>query len=333
MDRVDYHPLIVQDLLTWNNNEELNLNPWYQRRSVWTRPQKAYLINTLFEKKPVPTLYFRHSLDLEKDKSIREVVDGQQRIRSILEYRDNEFSARHPASGKRKKYEELSASQKRDFRETQLSGGLLLGANESDVIEVFGRLNSVSKTLNAQEKRNANYSGEFKQFCLKEAAIRLPIWRGLEVFSANDIARMNEIQFVADVALNLLQGLSDYNQTKLNQAYKKWDEDFPEREKVEVRLEKCFEKIASISPPAIKDTIFSRSPLFFSLLIVLDGKNAKVASSRLERALFAIDESFNADTPISDRCKAEADFYTACTASTQRIRSRRIRNDYIKSHL
>jgi hypothetical protein len=185
MDRVDYQPIIVQDLINWHSNDELDLSPWYQRRSVWTGPQKGYLINTLFEQKPVPTLYLRHGVDLEKDKSIREVVDGQQRIRAILEYINNEFAARHPDGNKRLKYSALSDKQKRSLRETKLSAGFLLGADDSDVIEIFGRLNSVAKTLNTQEKRNAMFSGEFKQFCLREAAGRVNLWRSLEIFTPN----------------------------------------------------------------------------------------------------------------------------------------------------
>src|SRR5437763_11586013 len=177
MDRVDYQPIIVQDLINWDKGEELNLSPWYQRRSVWTGPQKSYLINTLFEQKPMPTLYFRHVVDLEQDKSLREVVDGQQRIRSILSYVQDEFAALHPEHGKRVKYAKLTDAQKLRFRETKLSGGWLLGAAEPDVIEIFGRLNCVAKTLNAAEKRNAMFSGEFKQFCLREAASRVALWR------------------------------------------------------------------------------------------------------------------------------------------------------------
>ena len=165
MDRVDYEPLIVQDLINWEKHQELKLSPWYQRRSVWTTPQKSYLLNTLFEQKPVPTLYFRHNVDLEQDKSLREVVDGQQRIRAVLEYIKGDFSAFHPDRKRKVTYDELSSDQKKRFRATKLSGGWLLEATDADVIEVFGRLNSVAKTLNHQEKRNADFSGEFKQSC------------------------------------------------------------------------------------------------------------------------------------------------------------------------
>ena len=51
MERVDYESIVIQELVGLNDREELDLNPWYQRRSVWTPPQKAYLINTLFEQK------------------------------------------------------------------------------------------------------------------------------------------------------------------------------------------------------------------------------------------------------------------------------------------
>src|SRR5208337_4734154 len=186
MDRVEYEKLVVQDIINQDKNRELDKSPWYQRRSVWTTPQKSYLINTLFEKKPIPSLYIRHSLDLEAEKSIREVVDGQQRIRAILEYVENKFAAKHPNYKLRVKYSELTRDEAKDFRLTSLSIGYLLGATDPDVIEIFGRLNSVAKTLNPQEKRNARFSGEFKQFCLKQAAIRLSLWRDLNIFTAND---------------------------------------------------------------------------------------------------------------------------------------------------
>ena len=40
MERVDYESLIIQDLLNFHNTETLDISPWYQRRSVWSNPQK-----------------------------------------------------------------------------------------------------------------------------------------------------------------------------------------------------------------------------------------------------------------------------------------------------
>lgn len=329
MDRVDYQPLLVQDLVTWHKNGEIDASPWYQRRSVWTRPQKAYLVNTLFEQKPIPTLYFRHSIDLEQEKSMREVVDGQQRIRAIIDYVEGGFAARHPSYKQKVKHKQLKAEEKRKFRETQLSGGWLLGASDPDVIEVFGRLNSVSKTLNPSEKRNSKFSGEFKQFCLHQAASRVRLWRDLGVFNSNAIARMQEIQFIAGIVLNLRQGLSDYSDQKLDKLYKANDEEFPEVNEIERRLESCFTTIASMPKTVFTDTIFSRQPLFFSLVLVLDGLT-RVKSKTLQESLLEIDRRFNADTPVNERTRVDADFYEACQSSTQRIKSRKIRDRYLR---
>lgn len=332
MDRVDYESLVIQDLINIAAANELNLNPWYQRRAVWKTPQKAYLINSIFESKPIPTIYVRHYLDIEAEKSVKEIVDGQQRVRSVLEYAGGEYAARHPGHNKRVKYSELRPAERTQFKMTKLSVGYLINADDADVIEIFGRLNSVSKTLNAQEKRNAAFSGEMKQFCLKEAAERVQLWRDLRVFTATDMARMLEVQFVSDIVLNLIHGLSDFSAARLNQLYRDNDDSFPKRASVRKRMDAVFATIASLDPGVIRDTIFSRDPLFFSLFLVLDSAK-KLSRRRIEERLQAIDDVFNADLSIDERAADDAEFVTACTSSTQRIKSRRIRDRYIRKAL
>ena len=300
---------------------------------MWTTSQKAYLINTILERKPIPTLYFRHVIDLDADKTIREVVDGQQRIRAVLEFITGKFRTRHPHRQGRVFYDKLTPEQKRSFRETSLSGGWLLGATDQDVIEIFGRLNSVSKTLNSSEKRNAAYSGEFKQFCLRQAASRLSLWRGLNVFTANEIARMLEVQFIADVLYNFSKGLSDYRPEKLNKFYAENNDDFPAEQEMADRLERCFRSIVSLPRQSIADTIFRRPPLFFSLVFALDSTKRLPHRRKLEAVLNEIDARFNTDVGEFRLRSKETAFREACQASTQRLASRRIRHNYIKGLL
>lgn len=333
MDRVQYESMIIQDINGMSVRKELDLNPWYQRREVWTRPQKSYLINTIFEQKPVPSIYIRHSLDIEKEKSIKEVVDGQQRIKAILEYIAGEFSARHPDHKKPVKYSDLSKPQQERFRLTSVSVGYLVGATDSDVIEIFGRLNSVSKNLNLQEKRNSKYGGEFKQHCLAEASRRVGIWRGLGIFSSNDIARMAEVQFISELTISMLEGLQDYSAKQIDGFYKKFDESFSKRDEVEKRMESVFQKIVSLDKKSIAETIFSRAPLFFSLFLILDAEKNAIGSDHLEAILWRIDERFRADIDFADRPKKEADFILACTSNLHRIKSRQTRSDYIRAEL
>lgn len=333
MDRVDYQPLVVQDMINIHGRGELDLNPWYQRRSVWTTQQQAFLINTIFVGKPVPSIYLRHYLDLENEKSIKEVVDGQQRIRSIIAYADNQLTAHHPKHKSKILYKDLSRTEREAFKMTSLSTGVLVGATDADVIEIFGRLNSINKTLNVQEKRNARYGGEFKQYCLAEAAARVRIWRDLSIFSATEISRMMEVQFVSELVINILYGLQDYSVKQVDQAYAEFDSDFPMQHEVGERMDRTFAQLAGMNPAAIRDTVFSRAPIFFTLFLIVESAGRVLSTSRLEEALFSIDREFNSDIPLSERQRDDADFYVACTSNMHRIKSRRIRDSYIRKHL
>ena len=330
MERVDYQSLLVQDIRNLDNSGELNYSPWYQRRSVWSTPQKSYLINTLFERKPIPAIYIRYSLDLDRGTTIREVVDGQQRIRAILGFCRDDFSVRHSDNGVRRTFSQLGRTQREVFLLTAIPVGFLLGASDADVIDIFGRINSVSKNLNAQEKRNSVFSGEFKQFCLYQASSRVELWRTYNIFTANDIARMNEVQFISDLALNMLEGLSDFSPKRLNNIYGKFDEDFPFHAKVAQRMDRLFDFIVNIEPSVIRDTIFSRQPIFFSLLLVMDSMK-KLESRKIVKSLYEIDALYHQDS--ESQTEDDQLFVTASTATTQRIRQRKIRDAYIRRHL
>lgn len=330
MDRVDYQSLVIQDIVNLHKKEELDIAPWYQRRSVWVNSQKSYLINTLFEQKPIPALYIRHSIDLEIGKSIKEIVDGQQRTRSVIEYCNDDFVAKHPEHKRKVKFSQLTTAQRQKFLLTSIPVGYLLGASDADVIDIFGRINSIAKTLNDQEKRNAAYSGEMKQFCLKQASTRISFWRSYSIFSANDIARMQEIQFISDIVYNMMHGLSDFSNSKINDMYKAFDDDFEEIEEYADKLDELFSCILEQKPDTIKNTIFCRQPLFFSLLIVLF-EQGTFSKKKIEDALFKIDGRFNND--IKSQQDDDKEFIAACTSTTQRIAQRKVRHKFIIKHL
>ncbi len=332
MDRVEYQSMVIQDIINLEEKRELNTTPWYQRRSVWNPGQKSYLINTIFEKKPIPALYIRHSLDLDKGISIKEVVDGQQRTRAIIGFCKNEFTARHPELNKLVKFNELNKNQKQNFLLTAIPIGFLLGATDADVIDIFARINSVAKTLNAQEKRNAHFSGEFKQFCVTQSVKRTEFWKEYGIFTGNDIARMSEVQFISDVVINLMDGLSAYSATNVTKYYKKYDESLDQMETLGKRLDAIFDICVSLNATSIKQTIFNRTPIFFSLLMVLD-EIKKPNINKIEKGLAEIDNRFNSDTPISERPKEDINFYNACSATTQSLPNRKTRVGYIKSFI
>src|SRR5665213_1338499 len=84
MKSFDSRAYSINDFLEWDASKQLELNPAFQRRSVWNPKAKSYLIDTILRGKPIPKVFLRQKINVTTRTSIREVVDGQQRLRTIL---------------------------------------------------------------------------------------------------------------------------------------------------------------------------------------------------------------------------------------------------------
>lgn len=224
-------------------------------------------------------------------------------------------------------------TRREDFVATKLSVGYLIGAEDQDVIEIFGRINSISKTLNPQEKRNALYSGEFKQFTLTQAADRLPFWRATDIFSANDISRMQEVQFISDLAINMINGLSDFDAKAIDRFYKQKDEEFAEMDDIERRMEGLFTKLVAIPVRTFKDTVFKQYQLAFSLMVVVDRIRAQNPSAEaIEQVMRDIDAKVSAYQELDVKTEEQSRFLEGFIGGNlHRIKTRSIRDQAISS--
>lgn len=94
--------------------------------------QKSYLIDTILHNLPVP------ETDREGD-AIYEAVDGQQRLRSILEFIDGKYAllADESEEYSGKEFSDLSGANKEDFWNYQLVVRELKTNRDQDVKEVF----------------------------------------------------------------------------------------------------------------------------------------------------------------------------------------------------
>lgn len=62
----------------------LNLTPVFQRQSVWKPIDREKLINSIYKGFPLPAIFlYKHQHD---GKVVYEVIDGKQRLESILTY-------------------------------------------------------------------------------------------------------------------------------------------------------------------------------------------------------------------------------------------------------
>jgi hypothetical protein len=75
--------------------EDYITRPLYQRKSVWAVKKQQSLFDSLFRRFYVPRLVVRE-VRLSQDRTVREIIDGQQRITAVQDFFDNKFKL--PAS-------------------------------------------------------------------------------------------------------------------------------------------------------------------------------------------------------------------------------------------
>ena len=95
----------------------LYANPEYQRGKVWRTAQKKRLVDPVFRGYPIPLIYLHHiSKDVAGSKRDDfEVIDGQQRINALYEYKEGAFNLLTPLRT-RKKHSFRALSENRSAR-------------------------------------------------------------------------------------------------------------------------------------------------------------------------------------------------------------------------
>src|SRR3972149_4526361 len=142
------------DLYNGMRGGSIKLNPDFQRKLVWNDRHKEAFIDTILKKYPFPEVYFCNGdTDLKLKKTIKLVVDGQQRLSTIYSYIEGKLSNLKNITS----YEELTDDEKKDFLEYPVVVRDLGKANDKDIKEIFRRINSVNYALNATEIRHALY--------------------------------------------------------------------------------------------------------------------------------------------------------------------------------
>lgn len=159
--RVDTRPFSIEHICKLIFRKKLDLSPDFQREFVWTEiKRKSRLIESILLRIPIPLFYFA-----QDETGMYQVVDGVQRLTVINDFVNNKFKLKHLEYLKdleglwfrREDSQEKSLPPVYAGRveETQLFINIIDPATPGAVkYDIFRRINTGGKTLNAQEIRN-----------------------------------------------------------------------------------------------------------------------------------------------------------------------------------
>jgi hypothetical protein len=340
MDRPHLRSIGVNEFLRWSSEGFLTLSPKFQRRRVWPPKARAFLIDTIMRGMPIPKLYMRQYLEAKKSGTIHEIVDGQQRLRSVIDFHNDLFPLPKDSEGENagKLFSQLDKAAQKAFLTYEFSVDLLVEALDADVLDVFARINSYSVPLNAQEKRNATYYGSFKTTVYQLGFQHLEFWKKHRILSDMSVARMKEAELTSELIVAMAAGLQDKKKS-LDSFYKKWDDRFPYKHKTIARFQDVIDLIDQHLGSRLDSGRFRRPALFYSLFLAVyhlryeglgDFTGSKrsfgdAEGERLSEALGVLDDVLEAEVPPAPYLT----FITACQRQTDNIEPRRKRLETI----
>ncbi len=205
----------VKHLIDLYEGGKLDLSPPYQRNPVWTVKSQQKLLESILTGKPIPNFFL-----LKKDPDHYEMIDGQQRVRSILAYfkdqlvdHDNlTFQNRLARSVDRKKISD-------DLLNYPLTITLVsdLDPDEEPIEKYYALLNSSGLRLNRPELKKAEYFTTAFLSLVMECADNENL-QSLKLFTATSALRMNDIEFVSELLALIKFGLTD-KKDKVDELY------------------------------------------------------------------------------------------------------------------
>lgn len=222
-----YFPnLTVKKILNIYEKGNLNLNPGFQRESVWDDKDKALLIDSIFQNVPLPSILLWKEKRGHKD--IYHVVDGKQRIETLIAFtkKQKAFSYNPSVVKKHHKnkewndiYEDVDDEVsfkiisknakylKRQFNKFPILTAVIKNANSlEDIRELFVRINSTGMKLKPAEIRHARFLNSpllLEAERISKLKSVMDFFINNNVFTKGEFKRMKVVEFITELMLSI----------------------------------------------------------------------------------------------------------------------------------
>ena len=209
------HP--ISDIRDWHRSNRLDLQPDFQRNVVWSKAAQIMLIDTILNDIPIPKIYIK-TIIKDDENTYRTVVDGQQRLTAIIKFLDDDLPLNKPYDGelKNKKFSELPQDIKNMILRYKIDINEINEPTDSEVRDLYARVNKYTVQLNKQELRKADFPGDFIQISEYIASNETEDGDNVEdflenakIFSVAQRRRMLDVEFIEELLAVILEGEQD----------------------------------------------------------------------------------------------------------------------------
>jgi hypothetical protein len=247
------------------------VNRDYQRSDkVWPPAARSFLIETIILGYPVPKISLYQRIDVKTRKSVKEIVDGQQRSKAIMDFYIGKLRLSRTLQAEEiagASYADLSEEMQGRFLNYSLSVDLFVAATSEEIREVFRRMNSYTVPLNPEETRHATYQGEFKWFIYSLSRECDRLFKDIGVFGEKAFVRMLDAKLLTEIIHALLNGIRTTNKSALDSLYKNYDAVFPQKDRFHERILSALQLISRWKP--LHEGPLAKPYMMYSLVLAV----------------------------------------------------------------
>lgn len=261
------HP--ISDIRDWSETGRLELRPDFQRREVWSSVARIMLIDTILRGIPMPKIFLASTI--RDDRTYRVVIDGQQRISTILDFLKDQFALDDPYNGPEngKKYSELDQNIRDSVLSYKIDFNEAINPSEEEVREVYSRVNKYTVPLNKQELRRADFPGDFLKVC-EELAVN-PYFDHIGIFTPANRRRYADVEYISEIVAAMIGGIQD-KKSSLDDFYRKlakWEK--ADKKQIKTQFNNVLDELKIIfnGDLNISKTRFRQKADFYTLFLVV----------------------------------------------------------------
>jgi hypothetical protein len=309
----------VSDLISDVQGHRLELQPFFQRRLVWTNTNKELLIDTVLKGFPFPEIFVASgSTDAPTINRKNWLVDGQQRITTLCTYVLGESDLLYKTV---LRFKDLEPAQQQQVLDYEVAVRDLGTVDETEIREIFRRINSTDYALKAMERLNALFGGAYHKYC--EELSETDFFVRHKVFSRANKRRMYDVTFCVILVTTLLAGY--YRRDESNAEYlERYNDEFKFQPQVQAGLDRVFAFMEACAFE-LKDRAWKQTDLFtllvelYSALVVRnESLDAAIIGPRLKSFFRQVDDaSALRDSSASDISTGPQDVLRYVKAATK----------------
>jgi hypothetical protein len=352
--QADFGERTINELMLIFRNRQMNLEPGFQRRSVWSDLDRRRFVQSILSNYPVPCIFLYQRN--HRGRIVYDVIDGKQRLETILmfvgmgRFKRDRFDVKLDLGNGQEWYDWNQVKRKHDARhqfETYKIQTVEVTGDLGEIVDLFVRINSTGKRLTSGEKRHANF---YNSHFLKEVERLVSKFQHYllkqKILSQNQIDRMKGTELFAELLMSIDNVGPINKKAALDSAIRNDRVNGNTLHRISRQFIKTMNLLKRMFPD-IRQTRFHNTVEFYTLFLVvweMNRENFVLHEQRRNHIAFALlkklsngvdelKEQLKKATPAKPAQRLYSDYLLTVKGDTDSAASRLRRRDLIKGLL